>query len=301
MDSIQGRGSPSQPAVDVQLMPMKACFGISGNAVLHALYSAQQLHPLCDVWNPALKLPVKLVEYVSAICEDAPPQIRQGAVLLLKRYGWWFAKDKQNEVRRGLPHSQVVALTCAHLATKFWQQEGIPEHRLHGLSRNSYTRQEFINAETTVMLALGCNVHWVGALLAEWVPLLLSLAEPLLANVADAEILAGVSAHVADVLAFQDELMASYLPSELAAATIHTAVMLCTKRFQRHTLALRIGHLCRMQEEQVVHISEQILNASIGRRCAEVILEGSGVTAEDSDLEQEAIKSKRGQPANHDS
>eukprot|EP00811_Abedinium_folium_P000635 NODE_10582_length_1342_cov_2.258436.p1 GENE.NODE_10582_length_1342_cov_2.258436~~NODE_10582_length_1342_cov_2.258436.p1 ORF type:complete len:180 (+),score=57.15 NODE_10582_length_1342_cov_2.258436:274-813(+) len=152
-----------------------------------------------------------------------------------------------------------------------------------------------------VMAALGCCVHWDGVLLAEWTSLLLFLSGSLLAEPGDSGILSAVVAHVADVLAFEDELMATHLPSELAAATVHAAVLLCTRQFQRYALTLRIGHLCRLEEERVVHLAERVLKACIGARCSELILEGSAFSAEDSSLdEQEASPRGGASPAPRD-
>jgi len=212
-----------------------------------------------------------------------PPQIRQDGVLILKRYVWGMQKSD------GDPYAnlQVVALICVHLAMKHWQRHGIPEQKLHWLSRNSYTRQHFIAAEMNVMLMLGCCVYWEGVLLAEWVSLLLFLAGPLLADPHDTAVINAVAAHITDVLAFQDELMTTYWPSELAAATLHTAVLLCTRRFQRCAFTLRVAHFCRMDEEQLLHVSEKVLKVSIGSKFADIILEGSALAAEDSDFEVE--------------
>jgi len=283
---------------DVQLFPMLPFVKASGNAVLDALHEAQGRHPIRAVWDPILRLPTKLVEYVSAVCVDAEPETRQEAVLLLKRYVWGDVcgggSSGGGSTAQQRPPPQVVALTCAHLATKHWQQHrpqcgeggryGISEQQLHSLSRNSYTRQNFIDAEATILRTLGCIVHWEGTLLAEWVGVVLVLAGPLLAEAGDADAVRAVATHIMDVLAFQDALMAKYLPSELAAATIHAAVMFCTKRFCRYAFTLRVGHLCRVPEDHMVQLSEQILEAAVGERRAELILEGSGLTSEDSDL-----------------
>lgn len=283
----RGKSAASQKLPDVRLFPMRPFAGVSGNAILASLHKAQLRHPIRSVWDPALRLPRPLMEYVSAVCADLAPQIRQEAILLLKRYVWRSRVHREGSHPSSFPNLQVVALTCANLAMKHWQQTGIPEQQLHWLSRNSFTRQDFIDVEVEVMRVLGCIVHWEGTLLAEWCSLLVHLAEPLVANNDDIGILCGVAAHMVDVLAFRDEIMASHLPSKIAAATLHASVMLCTKHFQRYAFLLRIGHLCRAEEEQVVRLSEEILFESIGARCAEAILEGSGVTAEESDLEHD--------------
>lgn len=267
-----GDGKDTLP--EVQLFPLPSFCAVAGSSLLAAMHEAQRQNPIMSVWDPKFRLPKKLVEYTSAVCCDFPPQIRQEAVLLLKRYAA-AAPD-------GNPNLQVVALTCANLAMKHWMQRGIPESKLHMLSRNAFTQQDFIDAEIAVLGALKCNVHWDGVLLAEWVALLLHMTEGLLAKDEDAGIITGVASHVADILAFQDDLMFEYLPSELAAASLHASVMLCTKRFQRYSLTLRIGHLCRMKEERMLRASEQILELCVGGRCADLLLEGSGITADDS-------------------
>jgi len=289
----------ARPSADVCLFPMPSFTGVGGSTLLDSMHKAQRRHPIREVWDPALRLPARLVEYACAVCADFAPQIRQEAVLLLKRYRWKLNAQSGTLGRHSSPNLQVVALTCAHLAMKHWQRLGIPEQRLHWLSRNSYIRQDFIDTEVEVMQLLDCNVHWEGILLAEWVPLLLHLAGPLTSAAEDVGVISAVATHLADVLAFRDEIMAAHLPSELAAATVHAAAlrgklpnrgikdMICTRRFQRYTLTLRVSHFCRTKEEQVVRLSEQILFASIGNRCAEILLEGSGVTAEDSDLEHD--------------
>lgn len=273
---------------------MRSHCRISGSAFLEALHAAQHEHPLREVWAPRLQVPTKLIEYVSAVTADFVPQVRQEAILLLKRYVWRMGGLETAAARR--PHLQVVALTCAHLAIKHWQSRGIPEQKLHWLSRNAYTRQDFMDAEVDVLRTLDHCVHWEGVLLAEWQAALLFLVEPLFAEASDALTISGVAAHVTDVLAFQDELMAEHLPSELAAATLHAAVTLCTKQLQRYTITLRIGHLCRVPEEQVAQISERILGFALGGRYTELLLEGSGVTAEDSDLDHDdALESENSQ------
>jgi hypothetical protein len=46
------------------------------------------------------------------------------------------------------------------------------------------------------------------------------------------DILLDLATRLMDALAFQDQLMAQHLPSQLAAAVVHGAVQLCTKSFQ---------------------------------------------------------------------
>eukprot|EP00927_Polykrikos_kofoidii_P056156 TRINITY_DN50320_c0_g1_i1.p1 TRINITY_DN50320_c0_g1~~TRINITY_DN50320_c0_g1_i1.p1 ORF type:complete len:364 (-),score=46.30 TRINITY_DN50320_c0_g1_i1:68-1135(-) len=295
----------SSPLADARLFPMPAFVKISGNAVLDALHEAQVQHPLKDVWEPSLRLPTRLIEYVSAVCVDTEPEVRQEAILLLKRYGWYLWSKNHvasSGIGRMRPAPQVVALTCVHLASKHWRQQGprseggtgsISEQQLHFLSRNSYTRQEFIEAEAAVMLAIGCTVHWEGSLLAEWVGALLILAAPLLREPDDLDVVRAVVTHVSDVLSFHDNLMAAHLPSQLAAAALHASVMLCTKQFHRYAFTLRISHLCRISEELMVQLSEQILTAAVGSKRAELILEGSGVSAEDSLPEDDGPEERR--------
>ena len=49
-----------------------------------------------------------------------------------------------------------------------------------------------------------------------------------------------VAAKLMDALAFQDELMAHYWPSQLAAAVLHATVLLCTKSFQDNVPKIRL-------------------------------------------------------------
>lgn len=276
-----------QGPTEVRLLPMRTWKHLSGNAMLDAYHKAQHAQPIRAVWDPAFRLPVKLVEYVCAVTADFEPQIRQEALLLLKRYVWVQHDKGSGKFNAQGPNLQVVALVCAHLSMKHWQQRGIPEQKLHMLSRNYYTRQDFIDAEVAVLQKLGCSVYWEGVLLAEWQAMLLFFARPLLAEESDALAISGVAAHITDVLAFQDELMATYLPSELAAASLHASAIMCTKHFARYTFTLRVGHLCRIPEEKVVQLSEEILTIAIGHRCAEFLLEGGGITAEESDLDSD--------------
>lgn len=266
---------------EVNLFPMRSWRHLNGNALLEAFHKAQRNYPIREIWDPSLKLPAKLLDYVCAVTADFTPQIRQEAVLLLKRYV--HATCGQGESKHARPHLQVVALTCAHLAIKHWQHKGIPEQKMHWLSRNAYTQRDFIQAEGSLLGVLGCCVYWEGVLLAEWQALLLFLVGNLLTDSTDSSAIAGVCEHVSDVLTFHDELMASYRPSELAAASLHAAVMLCTKRFQRCALTMRVAHFCRMKEEQMVQLSEAILAVCVGSRCTDLLLEGSGMSLEDSE------------------
>lgn len=264
----------------VRLYPMQAYVGINGANILMIMHKAQHLYPIQEVWSPRFRLPKKLMDYLNVVCDGFAPQVRQEAILLLKRFVW----QSWNMEQKSKTNLQVVALTCANLAAKHWQNYGIAEMQLHWLSLNTFTRKDFIDAEVEVMRALDCNVHWDGMLLAEWVPILLHLTDTLLSEVQDAGILAGIAAHIADVLSFEDELMSSSLPSELAAATLHAAVILCTNRFARHSLTLRINHLCRVKEDDVAQLSEKILAVAIGGKCAELLLEGSGHISDDEEL-----------------
>lgn len=270
---------------EVYLLPLPAYNGVRGADILTAMHGSQKRHPIRDVWT--VKLPKKLIEYISSVCEEHSPQIRQDAVLMLKRYAWHYSRSGQGDA--SAINLQVVALTCANLAAKHWQQHGIPEQRLHWLSRNSFTRQDFIEAEVDVLRALDCNVHWDGVLLAEWVPLVLHLCATFFNESDQAGIVTGVASHVADILAFHDDLMSSFWPSELAAATLHASIMLCTKCFQQYTVSLRINHLCRCDEAKVANLSEKILAAAIGSKCAELILEGSGMTADDYASQEQGL------------
>jgi len=258
--------------------------GASGSSVLDAIHKAQLHHPIRQVWAQG-SLPTKLVEYVSAVGKELPSQVRQDAVLMLKRFACqaWSRESSH----RSSCQVQVVALTCVHLAMKHWLRQGLPEAKLHRLSRNSFTRQDLIEGEAEVMHVLGGVVHWEGVLLGEWAQLLLYLASPLLAGDEYINILSGVAAHITDVLAFFDDIMSSHLPSELASAAMHAATLLCTKHFQRYAATRRMAHLARTSEEDMVQLSETILTACIGAKCAEFLLEGSGFTAEASDLESD--------------
>lgn len=153
---------------------------------MDAIHAAQGRSPIREVWDPALRLPKRLIEYVCAICEDFPAYVRQEAVLLLKRYIWVAlggGGPDPLDRERPTPNLQVIALACVHLSMKHWHQRGLAEQKLHWLSRNAFTRRDFIDAEAEVMRVLGCNVHWEGVLLAEWAALLLHLASPLMAEV----------------------------------------------------------------------------------------------------------------------
>lgn len=46
------------------------------------------------------------------------------------------------------------------------------------------------------------------------------------------DIIMDMATKIMDALAFHDHLMAQYLPSQLAAATLHATIHLCTKSFQ---------------------------------------------------------------------
>ncbi|CAE7748401.1 Nlrc3 [Symbiodinium sp. KB8] len=184
--------------------------------------------------------------------------------------------DDLQSVRGIRSGSQVVALTCANLAAKYWQQRGIPEQQLHWLSCNAFTRQDFVDAEVDVLRVLDYNVHWDGALFAEWVPLLLFFCEDLLLEASDMANIMAVASHVIDILAFQDELMSAYWPSELAAGTIQATIFLCTKSFKGYTFCRRVNHLCRAQDCEISALSEKILQAAVGKKGTELIIDGSG-------------------------
>lgn len=278
----------------MRLFPLPLFCGNPGSCVLDAIHEAQKLHPLREIWDPSRKLPRHLLEYVCGVAGDFPPHVRQQAVLMLKRHVLRRTDAKTGRLDpRAAASLQVAALSCVNLASKLWQHEGVTEQKLHWLSRNSFTRKDFMAAEVDVLASLNGILHWEGALIAEWVALLLHLAGPLLAGEEARALLSGVASHVADVLAFQDQVMCEYPPAELAAASIHASVLLCTKYFQRYTLTLRVGHLARTSEERIARLSEQILTLCIGSKYAEHILEGSGLIAEDSDLEPEAATTGR--------
>lgn len=267
---------------NVRIFPMPSFGRLQGSTLLEVFHEGQRKFPIREVWDPALRISSKIVEYVCAIGADLPTEVRQESVLLLKRYVW--AASSGAAAPRKRRRLQLLALMSVHLAMKHWSHVGIPEQKLHWLSRNTFTKEDFIEAEVDLMMTLGCCVHWEGALVAEWTSLLLFLSGPLLASSVESSILGGVVAHLADLLVFEDALMSSNWPSELSAAMLHAAVMLSTKRFQRHAFTSRIDHLCGAREEKVVQLSERILMLAVGARCADVIIEGSGVTAEDSDV-----------------
>jgi len=251
--------------------------GIKCADLLDSLHKAQHQQPIRDLWSPCLRLPKKLTEFVCAVCQDFPTTVREEAVLLLKRY---MQQIDQAEVppAAGMKQSnmQVIALTCANLAAKYWQQPGIPEPQLHWLSCNAFTRREFVDAEVEVLRVLQCHVHWDGSLLGEWVQFLLFLCQELLSEAQDMAIFMGVASHLIDILAFQDELRSLHWPSELAASVIQAAVFLCTKSFQRYTLCRRVSHLCRVEDCCTSALSEKILQFAIGKRETELMLEGGG-------------------------
>mmetsp|Transcript_78557 Transcript_78557/g.169747 ORF Transcript_78557/g.169747 Transcript_78557/m.169747 type:complete len:331 (-) Transcript_78557:287-1279(-) len=282
-EKSSNRAAPSGPPLDERIFPMQFLSNVPGSALLGALHDAQRVHPVREVWGPKLRLPQPLLEYICAICVDSQPEIRQEAVLLLKRYVWKAPPGGRAAGARAPVSHQIAALTCVNLAMKHWQQRGLREQKLHWLSRNSFTRRDFVEAEVAVMRVLGCNVYWEGALLAEWTGLLLHLTAPLFASPEALALVAGVSAHLSDVLCFQDELMAGHWPSELAAAVLHASVTLLTRRLQRSAVTLRVGHLCRATEEKVGRLSERILEAALGSY-AEALLETGGAATEESGL-----------------
>eukprot|EP00931_Biecheleriopsis_adriatica_P039310 TRINITY_DN22482_c0_g1_i2.p1 TRINITY_DN22482_c0_g1~~TRINITY_DN22482_c0_g1_i2.p1 ORF type:complete len:225 (-),score=54.81 TRINITY_DN22482_c0_g1_i2:265-903(-) len=197
--ALKRRGCEDTASSAVHLFPMKTYCGVSGSTILEAMHEGQMRHPIREVWNPKLRLPKQLTEYISAVCQDFPPEIRQEALLLLKRFVWQSGASGGEQE----PSLQVIALTCANLACKHWQQQGIAEQQLHWLSRNAFTRQDFIDAEVKVLHTVNCNVHWEGVLLAEWVPMLLYLSEDFLAEASDMGSIIGVASHLADILSFQ--------------------------------------------------------------------------------------------------
>ncbi|CAK9024968.1 unnamed protein product [Durusdinium trenchii] len=211
--------------------------------ILNALHESQHRHQIQQLWEPSSRL-TKL------------------AVLLLKRY--WKAQGGHSEAHwQASQMDPVVALTCGNLAAKFWQRHGISESRMHWLSCNAFTHQDFVNAEVEVLTALECNVHLEGVLLIEWVSLLLFLCQELLADPEDMHSLMEVAAKLMDALAFQDELMAHYWPSQLAAAVLHATVLLCTKSFQdnEYKFCQRVNHLCRVEDGDVSSLSERSLSS----------------------------------------
>ena len=222
------------------------------------------------------------MDYLSAICRDFPPHVRQEAILLLKRYVRAVGKSTTCDL-------QVVALTCANLAAKYWQKHGIPAQDLHKLCCNAFTRQDFIQCEVHVLNVLGCTVHWDGVLLAEWVGLLLFLCEDLLMDASDMKKMVGPAALFLDALAFQDDLMSQRLPSELVAAALHATVHLCTKSFQVYRFCQRVNHLCRVPDSDTANLSERILQATVGQQCADFLFEGGA-----SDTDQDTTEA----PAN---
>ncbi|CAK9028968.1 unnamed protein product [Durusdinium trenchii] len=258
----------------VHLFPLARYHGVDSNDILNALHESQHRHQIQQLWEPSSRL-TKLVDYLCWVCRDHRAYIRQEAVLLLKRY--WKAQGGHSEA-----HWQVVALTCGNLAAKFWQRHGISESRMHWLSCNAFTHQDFMNAEVEVLTALECNVHLEGVLLIEWVSLLLFLCQELLADPEDMHSLMEVAAKLMDALAFQDELMAHYWPSQLAAAVLHATVLLCTKSFQEYKFCQRVNHLCRVEDGDVSSLSERILQATVGAQCAELVCEG-GISDDDEE------------------
>jgi len=256
----------------VHLFPLQEARGVKGSDFLNAFHEAQHRYPIREVWGSSQRLPKKLTEYISAACQEFSAPIRQEAILLLKRYVYHQAQLPVAKPR----NLQVVALTCANLAAKYWQQRGIPEQQLHWLSCNAFTRQDFVDAEVDVLQVLDYNVHWDGALFAEWVPLLLFFCEDLLLQASDMAIIMAVASHVIDILAFQDELMSAYWPSELAAGTIQATIFLCTKSFKGYTFCRRVNHLCRAQDCDISALSEKILQAAVGKKGTELIIDGSG-------------------------
>eukprot|EP00747_Dinoflagellata_sp_TGD_P219851 gnl/TRDRNA2_/TRDRNA2_91892_c0_seq2.p1 gnl/TRDRNA2_/TRDRNA2_91892_c0~~gnl/TRDRNA2_/TRDRNA2_91892_c0_seq2.p1 ORF type:complete len:311 (+),score=45.74 gnl/TRDRNA2_/TRDRNA2_91892_c0_seq2:82-933(+) len=190
MDEAEADLQHACEAPEVQLFPMLSYGHISGNRFLERFRDAERRHPVRAVWDPTLKLPTQLIEYISAVCADLAPQVRQEAILLLKRYV--HSINSTGNCPKKLPDLQVVGLTCANLAIKHGQQRGIPERKLHWLSRNAFTREDFIDAELDVLQALNCSICWEAALIAEWTALLLYLSSPLLAEAADVKTIGGV-------------------------------------------------------------------------------------------------------------
>jgi len=268
----------------VHLFPLASVDGVRGSVIFDTLHAEQTRHSVQNLWDPSLRVNKETLEYLCTVCQDHPPEVRQGAVLLLKRYLWHILSAESPEPAATIP-VQVVALTCANLSLKHWTRSGIAEQKLHWLSRNAYTREDFIAAEMDVLNLLEGVVYWSGSLLAEWIKMLLHAVSPLLASAnRDASTLDAVAAHVSDMLVFEDELMATYLPSELAAATLQTSVLICTKSFQRSPFLLRVAHLCRITEERMLQLSEKLLCICLGKSQAEGLLEGNEVQQEDSEL-----------------
>jgi len=227
--------------------------------------------------------------------QDWAPTVRQLAVLLLKRYICTKSATQSKGDRGDAP--TVLALTCANLAAKYFHGKGIEEQKLHFMTHNTYTRRDFVTAEIHVLQALDGEVYWPGVLLADWTRPLLLIASRLLADGnGTVNIIDGLVAHLSDILQFQDELMVAHRPSELAAALLHAAVTLGTKKFQRSAFAVRIGHLCRLREEPLITLSERILIVCLGNHASQLILEGSGFTAEDSDLQSGSSASSQSSP-----
>ena len=108
----------------------------------------------------------------------------------------------------------------------------------------------------------------------EWVSLLLYLCQELLDPTA-VEPLMAVALRLIDALCFQDQLLCEHRTPLLAAALLHGAVQLCSKAFKDYTFCRKVNHLCRVADGDVASLSERMLQATVGRRCAEVVLEGS--------------------------
>lgn len=259
-------------SLNVRRLPLRRFEGVDSNQILEQLHVRQGQYGIRQLWDNSLKIPPKHMEYLFAACRDLSACVRQETVLLLKRYIWELSKGKgKGRQRYSL---QVVILTCANLAAKYWNGT-IGEQQLHRLSSNAFTRKDFIEAEVEVLSVLHCDVHWDGVLLIEWVSCCLFLCQELLAKPSDLDIIMDIATQLMDALFFQDHLMSQYLPSQLAAAILHAAVQLCTKSFQEYKFCLRVNHLCRVADGDVSSLSERLLQGIVGQQCAELVFEGA--------------------------
>mmetsp|Transcript_15953 Transcript_15953/g.34531 ORF Transcript_15953/g.34531 Transcript_15953/m.34531 type:complete len:310 (-) Transcript_15953:227-1156(-) len=273
----------NEPSEDVRLWSLPLFSSGPGSTVLETALASETRHRIQDFWHPALRLPREAVEYVCAVCKDFAPHVRQEALLVLKRYNFEKRRSCRSGESRPGGSLQVVSLTCVNLALKHWGRKGLPEQKLHWLSCNSFTRSDFVAAEADVMTVLGGCVHLDGVLLADWVALLLHFGSRSVSGKQPLEFLQGVASHIADVLAFEDELMHKYPPSELALTILQTAVVLSTKRFQQSGMVAHLAFLVGMPDEKVLRLSERMLALTVGKRTMEYLLEGSAATGDDED------------------
>lgn len=274
-------------APEVHLFPLKSFCGVKGSIVLDRMHEAQRRSNIREVWSGGRTLPEDFTDFIYFACDHkSDPLVRHEAVLLLRRYLWHGNKGRDRAPGAvNKSELQVVALTCANLARKHWQHRGISQQQLHWLCDNAFTHQDVRSTEAEVLNMLGCNVYWEGVLLPEWVEVLLHFSRHLMAESTDVRAARGVATDLLDLLLVQDEIMASYWPSELAAAVLHASITVCTKSFRRRSITLYVAHLARTEESSMVKLSEGILAAIMGSRCTELLLEGSGITPEDTDLD----------------